>query len=210
MIKSYGIVEKKLLHQKRIIAGVDEVGRGALAGPVYAGAAVLDYKKLLALDKAELSLIRDSKSLSRPQREKSLILINKIALTHTTAFADVHEIEMLGIVQATFLAMKRALGQLTLAFDILLIDGKFPIPEFDREQLSLIGGDRTCYAIAAASILAKEARDTVMREEGNRYPNYGFENHVGYATGKHLEAIRNLGACSLHRKNFEPIKSLLP
>jgi ribonuclease HII len=204
----YGKIERQLLRQKKTIAGVDEVGRGALAGPVYAGAAILDFTKLFALDRAELALIRDSKSLSRSQREKSLLLIQDLTISHATASAETYEIEELGITKATFLAMTRALGKLK-PFDILLIDGKYPLPGFDKEQRSIIGGDASCFSIAAASILAKEARDSIMREQDLKFPGYGFDSHVGYATNKHLDAIRQQGACALHRRNFEPVKTLI-
>lgn len=208
MPEKYGLIERRLLRQKKIIAGVDEVGRGALAGPVYAGAAILDYKKLFAMKDDEKSLIRDSKSLNRQQREKSFLLVQDIAITYSTASADLEEIASLGIVKATFLAMHRALAKLLTPFDILLIDGKYPLPDLQNEQMSIIGGDASCYSIAAASILAKETRDKIMRQHAAEFPGYGFDSHVGYATHKHLQAIQEQGACSLHRKNFEPFKSM--
>jgi ribonuclease HII len=206
--EQYGHIEKQLLQKQKVIAGVDEVGRGALAGPVYAGAVVLDYHKLMALTKEERSLIRDSKALNRAQREKSLPLVMNISLSYATGSAETEEIEQIGITKATFLAMHRALSKLKCLFDILLIDGKFPLPDFALKQFSLIGGDRTCYSIAAASILAKETRDKIMIDHANSFPHYGFESHVGYATKKHLHAIHTHGVCTLHRKNFEPIRSL--
>ena len=209
MPEQYGQLEKKLLRQKKTIAGIDEVGRGALAGPVYAGAAILDYAKLFAMKKEERHLIRDSKSLNRAQREKARLLVESIALCSATACAEIEEIEEIGIHKASFLAMHRALAKLSIPFDVLLIDGKYPLSHYDSEQISIIGGDASCFSIAAASILAKETRDILMREHAKLYPAYGFETHVGYATSKHLEAIEELGACSLHRKTFEPIKSLL-
>jgi len=206
--EQYGDVEKRLLKTQKIIAGVDEVGRGALAGPVYAGAVILDYHKLMALSKQERSIVRDSKALNRAQREKSLPLVKALSISYATGCAETEEIERLGITKATFLAMHRALSKLKTSFDILLIDGKFPLPDFSLEQLNLIGGDRTCYSIAAASILAKETRDKIMMQEANLFPLYGFEKHVGYATQSHLKAIHTHGICTLHRKNFEPIRSL--
>lgn len=208
MAEQYGDIEKKLLLRKKIIAGVDEVGRGALAGPVYAGAVILDFKKLYALDPQSRALVRDSKSLSRAQREKSVCIVKEIASSYATGHASSQEIEEFGIVPATFMAMRRALNQLS-PFDLLLIDGKHPIPDFSQQQFSIIGGDRTCYTIAAASILAKETRDPLMREESIKYPGYGFDSHVGYATRTHLTAIKKLGVCSIHRKNFAPLKKLL-
>lgn len=209
MAEQYGQLEKQLLRQKKIIAGVDEVGRGALAGPVYAGAAILDFAKLLAMKKADRILIRDSKSLSRAQREKAKSLVETIAISYATGCAETDEIAELGITKSTFLAMHRALAKLSIPFDVLLIDGKYPLPDYASEQISIICGDGSCYSIAAASILAKETRDSLMREHAILYPAYGFDAHVGYATSKHLQAIQEQGVCALHRKNFEPIKSLL-
>ncbi len=209
MDKNYGDLEQNLLLQNKVIAGVDEVGRGCLAGPVYAAAAVLDFDKLFALKKNQLSLIRDSKSLSHKQRAISLSFLPDIALSYGIAHADTWEIEELGISKATFLAMHRALNQLKVPFDILLLDGKYPLPDFEKKQMCIIGGDASCFSIAAASIFAKEARDGIMRDIAKTFPNYGFEKHVGYATKMHLSAIKQHGICSLHRKNFEPIKSML-
>ncbi|MBI2603606.1 MAG: ribonuclease HII [Deltaproteobacteria bacterium] len=201
---NYKKAEKELFHQKIWVAGIDEVGRGALAGPVYAGASILDFNKLDALKKNERSLIRDSKTLSHAQRQKAVCLIETIALDHSVAHASSLEIETLGIVGATFLAMHRALEKLSHAFHVLFIDGKFPLPEFHGEQKAIIGGDNATYSIAAASILAKEARDAFMREQSSLYPHYHFHANVGYGTRQHLDAISEQGACPLHRKNFSP------
>ena len=207
MAEQYGEIEKKLFRQSITVAGVDEVGRGALAGPVYAGAVILSPKRLFALPAAELSLVRDSKALTRVQRSKSVSIVEKIAVSSAVERAETEEIEKLGIVQATFLAMKRAIAKLSQDFGLLLIDGKFPIPDFPSPQKSIIGGDGSCYSIAAASILAKEARDQYMREQAPQFPKYGFDAHVGYATPQHLRALQKEGACSLHRKNFAPMRN---
>ncbi len=209
MASSYGEIEKRFLRKNKVIAGVDEVGRGALAGPVYAGAVILDFYKLYDLDEDRRALIRDSKALSKLQREKALPLVKEIASHHATGHADLEEIARLGIVKATFLAMHRALANLGSRYDILLIDGKYPLPDHLGEQMAIIGGDHLCFSIAAASILAKETRDTHMRIEAEQFPGYGFDSHVGYATRDHLRAIHQKGACGLHRKNFEPIKTML-
>ena len=203
----YGALEKKFLKQKLRIVGVDEVGRGALAGPVYAGAAILDFSKLFALESRSRSLVRDSKALTRSQRVESVGIIQQVALSYAVDKADKQEVETLGIVSATFLAMKRALSNLSQGFDLLLIDGKFPIPGFLAPQKNIIGGDGSCYSIAAASVLAKVARDAFMRDQAEKFPGYGFETHVGYATREHLLAIKQQGACALHRSNFAPFRN---
>lgn len=192
------------------MVGVDEVGRGALAGPVYAGAAILDFDKLEALEKAERSLIRDSKTLSHLQRKKALHIIEGISLSHAIASSDHSEIETLGIVGATFLAMHRALQRLHHPFHILYIDGKFPLPKFQGQQKAIVRGDSASDSIAAASILAKEARDAFMREQDALYPQYHFKDNVGYGTQHHLSAIKDCGACPIHRKNFAPINVTPP
>ncbi len=209
MAEQYGVIEKRFLAQKKKLVGIDEVGRGALAGPVYAGAVIIDFYKLYALATESRALVRDSKTLSRAQREKSLGFVKEIASSYATGRAEIDEIEGLGITKATFLAMQRALATLDESFDVLLIDGKYPLPDYSGEQLAIIGGDHSCFSIAAASILAKEARDEIMRFESDKFPGYGFDSHVGYATRHHLQAINDYGICSMHRKNFEPIKTLL-
>jgi ribonuclease HII len=203
-----GRIEKELLSQGRILAGVDEVGRGCIAGPVVAACAILNYNRLMELDQAQKDLLRDSKTLSPAQRQHMIPLIRTISFDCPVAFASVAEVETLGIVEATFLAMKRAIDQCKTPFDMLLVDGKQKIRGFHGDQLNVIKGDNLCYAIAAASIVAKEARDQFMAEQANLYPNYGFENHVGYGTRYHISMIEEHGICRLHRKNFEPIRHL--
>lgn len=189
--------------------GVDEVGKGCLAGPVYAGAAKLDYNRLAALSPKERSLIRDSKTLSAKQRQESCLLIEKVAISYGIGVASPREIESLGISRATFLAMERALAQLTSPIEFLAIDGRQMIPGSAYPQQAIVKGDNSCYCIAAAAILAKEARDSHMVEQAALYPAYGFQNHVGYGTREHLQSIHNFGPCPLHRKNFAPIKDLI-
>lgn len=208
LLESYGHLEKELLQTHTVLAGVDEVGRGALAGPVYAGAAILDFSKLFQLEPSARKLVRDSKKLSPTQRQNSLSILEDICISKATASTSHEEIEALGISKATFLAINRALEKLSTPFDLLLIDGKYPLPDFYGRQKTVIGGDASCFSIAAASIIAKVARDTLMKEASLHYPQYGFEKHVGYATKQHITAIKESGACPIHRKNFEPIKSL--
>jgi ribonuclease HII len=204
-----GQIERDLLKMGRILAGVDEVGRGCLAGPVVAACAVLDYEKVDQLAPAMRSLLRDSKTLSASQRQSMLPIIEGVSLDCHHAFASVEEVERLGIVHATFLAMRRAISKCSNSFDLLLVDGKQPLAGHDGEQLNIVKGDNLCYAIAAAAIVAKEARDRYMQEQSEIYPAYGFQAHVGYGTRQHLSMIEAHGICKIHRRNFEPIRSLI-
>ena len=192
-----------------LVCGVDEVGRGCLAGPVYTSAVVLDYKALEQLDEKTKGLIRDSKKLSHLQRQKIIPVIKDIALSFSVTNCDAREIEKFGIVGATFESMKKSIAALDNPVDLVLIDGNTKIPNLDINQINIIGGDNLCYNIAAASILAKEARDEMMRQAGEVYPGYGFEKHVGYGTKVHMEALKELGVTPIHRRNFAPVKRLL-
>ncbi len=197
-----GDIEKKFLSQGKQLIGVDEVGRGCIAGPVFAACTSLDYAALDALSPADRALIRDSKTLSHEQRSRVIPAIQDIAVEAGIGMADVSEVETLGIVQATFLAMKRALALCFQRYDILLIDGRAKITGYQGTQEAIIKGDSLCYAIAAASIIAKEARDDYMRHIASKFPLYGFDKHVGYGTNHHREMIRAHGLCPLHRRNF--------
>jgi ribonuclease HII len=192
-----------------IVAGVDEVGRGCLAGPVYAAAVILDYGLLQKSSKTELALIRDSKTLSHIQRQKALKTITAIKKEAHVGSATVTEIENLGISGATFLAMRRALEMCDLMVDQVLVDGNQLIPKLALAQTAIVGGDAKCFAIASASILAKETRDHFMRTASAAYPDYGFDRHVGYGTQHHIEQIKKLGITALHRRTFAPISHML-
>lgn len=205
-----GQLENKLLLDRHTIIGVDEVGRGCIAGPVYAAAIILDYDKLNSLDPKHKSLIRDSKKLSPLQRQRILPVLHEIQRTSSVQFSSVREIERLGIVEATFLAMKRAFEALTIAGDLLLIDGNQKNPLIPLKQQAIIGGDGSCFAIAAASILAKESRDEHMRLMAQEYPAYHFQDNVGYGTKSHLTALAEYGITPLHRRNFAPISQYAP
>lgn len=210
MIK--GQLEKELLVEKHKIVGIDEVGRGCIAGPVYAAAVVLDYRKLAKLESKNKDLIRDSKKLSPKQRAAITPYIIDIAESFSIKSSSVCSVETLGIVPATEKAMFQALSDIQKALQeplYLLIDGSQKLSLYDGMQQSIIKGDSYCYCIAAASILAKEARDQQMREIAEKFPQYGFEKHVGYGTKFHKEAIEEWGPCVAHRRNFEPIKSLV-
>lgn len=204
-----GKIEKELLESGYSIVGVDEVGRGCIAGPVFAACVALDYDLLNQLSNKEKSLIRDSKKLSSTQRARILPIIHQISQEAYIAMANVREIETLGIAPATFKAMRRSLKLCQHNYTMLLVDGNQPLANYHGEQRQVIGGDQLCYAIAAASILAKEARDQFMQSQAERYPEYGFESHVGYGTKAHIENIHKLGICPLHRRNFAPIKNMV-
>ena len=203
-----GDIEKKFITQQKSLVGVDEVGRGCLAGPVYAACAILDYEKLFRLPQEHLDLIRDSKTLSSKQRNRAIPILNSICIEYAIASAQVTEIERLGIVHATFLAMKWALSKCSQAYHVILTDGNKLIPGIATQQVAVVKGDQSCYCIAAASILAKQKRDFFMQEQATCFPMYGFDLHVGYGTKMHLEAIARHGICPLHRRNFSPINQM--
>ena len=162
----------------------------------------------MSLPESERSLIRDSKQLSRQTRSKVIPIIEKVTIRWAIGIASVEEIERLNILQATFIAMRRAVSSADIAqHHLLLVDGNHKIAGYDGLQRPVVKGDSLCFSIAAASILAKEARDNYMRAQSEIYPNYGFDGHVGYGTPAHLEMIAAHGPCPLHRKTFEPIRS---
>lgn len=183
----------------RHVAGVDEVGRGPLAGPVVAVAAILDEQ---FVDPG----VTDSKLLSPARRLELFPDIARSVIAWGVGVVDSPSIDQLNILQATFLAMRRALAQLPIAADAVLVDGKFLIPDVDLPQRAIIGGDKKSPSIGAASILAKEVRDRMMEEFDDVYPGYGFASHKGYATAVHNEALRRLGPTPIHRRSFAPLR----
>lgn len=178
-----------------LICGVDEAGRGPLAGPVCAAAVILPPN-------LELEGLNDSKKLSEKRREALYPLICEQALAYGIAFASEQEIDELNILQATFLAMRRAVGQLGRKPDLALVDGNRE-PDFGGIPVrTIIKGDSRSANIAAASILAKVTRDRFMLEQDAVYPQYGFAVHKGYGTQKHYAALREFGPCPIHRRSF--------
>jgi ribonuclease HII len=177
------------------IAGIDEVGRGPLAGPVLAAAVVLH---------GPLEGLADSKSLSAPRREALFAVLLRRAMVGVAA-ASVEEIDRLNILQASLLAMRRAVSRLPGPRpDLVLVDGR-QAPDLPCRVRTIIGGDREVPEIAAASIVAKVIRDRLMQRLAERHPGYGWETNVGYATAAHREALRRLGACRHHRRSFRPV-----
>jgi ribonuclease HII len=183
------------------LAGVDEVGRGPLAGPVVAAAVILDPQ-------AVPDGLDDSKNLTPARRDELFALIAESALAIGVASAAAAEIDAVNIRQATLLAMRRAVAALALPPAFVLVDGNDP-PTLACPAESVIGGDAQIASIAAASIVAKVHRDRVMRELDERYPGYGFAAHAGYATSAHMQALRSLGPSPVHRKSFAPVRALL-
>lgn len=185
------------------IAGVDEVGRGPLAGPVVTAAVILDPAR-------PIEGLNDSKKLSARRREALVPLIQERALAWAYGRAEVEEIDRLNILQATMLAMQRAVAQLSLILppDLVRVDGN-RAPDFGLPTETLIGGDGLDPAISAASILAKVARDREMVELDLRYPGYQLARHAGYPTQIHLEALAQLGPSPIHRRSFGPVARLL-
>ena len=176
--------------------GVDEVGRGCLAGPVVVAAVVLHPDR-------PIKGVRDSKLLTPAARERLYIEITERADAWTIASAAPEEVDYLNVHQASLQAMRRAVNGLVPLPDFVLVDG-FRIPDLFLPQRRVIGGDRRCAAIAAASIVAKVTRDREMRELHARDPRYGFDCHKGYATAQHLEAVERFGQSSVHRTSFRP------
>jgi ribonuclease HII len=183
------------------VAGIDEAGRGALAGPVAAAAVILPQMAETALG---LEGVRDSKQMTPAQRQTWAVVIRQTAVACKVGLASAQEIDAQGIVPATRLAATRALAALGLCPDCLLLD-YLHLPQVDLPQVSLVKGDRRSLSIAAASVLAKTTRDAILVELNGEYPGYGFEAHKGYGTRAHLDAIRDLGPSPVHRRSFAPM-----
>jgi len=179
----------------RFIAGVDEAGRGPLAGPVVAAAVVFPSD-------VSITGIDDSKRLTPTRREELFEKIKNEALAVATGIVTEKEIDRMNILRATFKAMRMAIGSLSIRPEHILVDGR-PLPEKFYPQTAIIGGDRQSYSVAAASIIAKVTRDRMMVAYDKVYPEYGFVRHKGYGTKKHVEAIRIHGPCEIHRKTFQ-------
>jgi len=184
-----------------LIAGVDEVGRGPLAGPVVAAAVILDPARPIAG-------LADSKQLSATRREQLAAEIRAKSLAWALGRAEVAEIDQINILQAALLAMRRAVENLNVAPDQALVDGN-RCPRLACPCEAIVKGDVTVPAISAASILAKVARDAELRELHERYPHYGFARHKGYPTAAHVDALRRHGPCPEHRRSFAPVAAVL-
>ncbi|AEM73989.1 ribonuclease HII [Caldicellulosiruptor acetigenus] len=198
--ENYFEIEEKLLNEGyRFICGVDEAGRGPLAGPVFAAAVVMDRKRII-------EGVRDSKKLTPKKREKLFDEIIKESIAYSVAMVDSKIIDEININNATFLAMKNAIENLKIEPDIVLVDG-YEIPNLSFNQMAIIKGDRKSYSIACASILAKVSRDRYIVEISSKYPVYKFEKHKGYGTKEHIEILQKYGPCEIHRISF--LKNIL-
>lgn len=184
------------------IAGIDEAGRGALAGPVAAAAVILPVEYKLY---EQLNGVRDSKQMTPAERAHWAVRIRRLAAAWGVGFASHEVIDSLGILPATRLAMQRAIAALAVAPQHLLIDHLL-LPEVEIPQTALTKGDARSLSIAGASILAKTARDALLDALEVEFPGYGFKAHKGYATPQHLLALENIGPCTIHRKTFTPLK----
>jgi ribonuclease HII len=202
-------MDRPTLHYERewrsrghaLVAGVDEAGRGPLAGPVCAAAVLLP-------EKFRHKTLHDSKQLSAEQRHGIYDeLIRARGVVWSVVLVDVEEIDRINILRATHLAMDRAVRQLSPAPDCVLLDGR-PVPDFSWPCQALVKGDSLSLSIAAASVIAKVTRDRYMIAAAQQHPQYGFERHKGYGTRDHLEALRRHGPCALHRRTFEPVYQL--
>lgn len=192
----YFYEEKALKNGAKIVCGIDEAGRGPLAGPVYAAAVILPAG-------LEIEGLNDSKKLSEKKREQLFDVIRSVAVDYSIGVAEAWEIDEINILKATFLAMKRAVEGLKTVPDYALIDGnQYPKISKDITEETVVKGDGKSMSIAAASILAKVSRDRYMLKLAEEYPGYGFEKHKGYGTKAHYEALSQLGISTVHRKTF--------
>ena len=200
------LVEEKKLREQGYwrVAGVDEVGRGALAGPVVAGAVILPFK----IKARWIHQVRDSKQLTRAWREELNQRICETAVSVGIGVMDCLTIDRQGIAHATRLAMKAAIDRMPVLPDYLLID-YYKLPESSLPQRGIKYGDSLCLSVACASIVAKVARDGIMRELDGIYGGYGLAAHKGYGTERHLACLRRLGPLPIHRRSFRPVRDLV-
>ena len=181
------------------VVGIDEAGRGPLAGPVVAAAVILDPE-------VRLSGLDDSKKLSAKKREKLYNIISEEAVAFATGIVDNKMIDQINIQQASFLAMKKAVTALNKTPGYLLVDGNFKIPRVKIQQETVVNGDGLVNCIAAASIMAKVTRDRIIDRYHEKYPQYGFINNKGYGTEEHINALEKYGVCPLHRLSYSIVK----
>jgi ribonuclease HII len=181
------------------VAGIDEAGRGPLAGPVVAAAVI--FPKNISIPH-----LNDSKKLTEKRRNNLFEIIKEKSLAYSVSMVGSAKIDEINILQATFMAMGDAVAGLKIRPDLCLIDGNHKIPNLKLNQEAIICGDAKSAAIAAASVLAKVTRDRLMLEYAKEFPQYGFEKHKGYGTKTHMEALKKYGACGIHRRSFAPLR----
>jgi len=184
------------------ICGVDEVGRGPLAGPVVAAAVIIP--KNLNIDE-----LNDSKKMTKAQRERVFKRIVELSLVFSVGIVNNDKIDRINILRASLLAMEKAVSGLKIKPDVVLVDGMFEIPNLSCKQYPVIGGDAICPAISAASVIAKVTRDKMMEEYQKEYPSFTFANHKGYPTSNHLKELRKFGPTEIHRKTYKPVAELM-
>ncbi len=195
-----GLAEFDLKTATGNMAGVDEVGRGPLAGPVVAAAVILDENFII-------EGLADSKALTGGKREKLAVKIKEHSLAWAIGRAEFDEIDNINILKASLLAMKRAVEALSLTPDYVLVDGNH-CPQISYPVEAIIKGDSKVAAISAASIIAKVTRDKEMEKMEESYPGYGFAKHKGYPTKQHLQALEDLGICPIHRRSYAPVRRI--
>lgn len=189
------------------IAGIDEAGRGPLAGPVVAAAVIFSKNKLL--NKLLEIGIRDSKLLSPKKREYLSELILEKCHAWSTGVVSEETIDEINILEASMLAMRKAVEKLEIKPDFLLIDGNHTIENYPVSQIAIPKADQHVFSVSAASVLAKVTRDKILVDLDKKYPAYGFAQHKGYGTKLHIEILKKVGPCKIHRRSFSPIKKLL-
>ncbi len=197
-------VEQELFNRGyKLIGAIDEAGRGPLAGPVVAACIIFAANFKLS---DELKKVKDSKKLLAKSREDLYDIIKARCLEVGIGSCDNKTIDKVNILQASFLAMKKAIGQLKRKPDYIILDGRFKIPNCSIPQTAIIRGDEIIFSIAAASIMAKVTRDSLMLAMHQQYPNYGFNLHKGYGTKLHLERLKQFGPCPIHRLTFKSVR----
>jgi len=188
-------IEKDFYKNNRFIAGIDEAGRGPLAGPVVVASVILPQNSMI-------EGVNDSKKISEKKREKLYEIILSEAISYGIGIVYQDEIDEINILQATKKGLNMAIKQMNIKPNIILVDALNQIDTCGIQYKSIIKGDAKCYSIAAASIIAKVTRDRIMREWDKVYPEYGFASHKGYGTAKHIEALKIYGPCNIHRRTF--------
>jgi ribonuclease HII len=197
-------VENTLLEKGyKSICGVDEVGRGPLAGPVVAAAVIIPVG-------IEIAGLDDSKKLSETMRDELFAEIVEREIPMAVGIIDHKQIDQMNILKASLVAMRKAVMELKTKPDVVLVDGEYPIPNIGYPQLSIVDGDALCKSIMAASIVAKVTRDRIMAHFEKMYPSFTFSKHKGYSTAEHLKELKLHGPCEIHRKTFRPVAELVP
>jgi len=207
IIPDFSREEKLYKKGYKLVAGIDEVGRGPLAGPVVAAAVVFAQNAKIG-DLVKMG-VRDSKLLTSKKRDYLYEKIIESCHDWSVSVVSVEIIDNINILQASLLAMRKAVESLKTMPDFLLIDGKFTIDDFPVSQLAVPRADQNIFSVSAASVIAKVTRDRLLVELDEKYPDYGFAKHKGYGTKQHIEAIKKNGPCVIHRKSFSPIDEII-